>query len=373
MKVLHAPVNIGNHAWTLSRSERRQGVDSRLVTLAPTWLNYPSDVCLSHRQVPTAGAHARRLLFGLTAPFQFDVLHYYFGRSFWFGSSCHGFSWYPFADVRLAKALGKKVFYTLQGCDVRIASESNRRNLVTPCRADGCSLYAQCLSRRDKRRRWFIDTVLPWCNRIFFVNPELGHYLPGGVFLPYANVDVEGIELAPPRLSGKPRILHAPSDPSIKGTAIILAAIDKLRHRFEFDFSLIQNMAHAQAMEAYREADLVIDQVLAGWYGGFAVELMAMGKPVACYLRKEDLVHLPAGMNEEIPLLNVHPDRLYEDLLAIFEQRDRWQHWSARSRAYVLKWHNPRYIACAMVNAYRSPSSHFDLNSVLTEYANSRG
>ena len=30
----------------------------------------------------------------------------------------------------------------------------------------------------------------------------------------------------------------------------------------------------------YAQADLVVDQVLIGWYGALAVETMAMGKPV---------------------------------------------------------------------------------------------
>ena len=114
-------------------------------------------------------------------------------------------------------------------------------------------------------------------------------------------------------------------------------------------------------MELYRRADLVIDQVLSGWYGGFAVEVMAMGKPVAVYLRDEDLGFLPAAMREDLPFVRLRPDRLDEDLTAAFERREEWPALGAASRRYVMRWHNPALIARAMIDAYRDPQSRFDL------------
>ena len=66
---------------------------------------------------------------------------------------------------------------------------------------------------------------------------------------------------------------------------------------------------HAEAMKLYAQADLVIDQLLAGWYGGFAVETMAMGKPVVCYIRAEDLQFVPPAMVAELPLIPARPTR----------------------------------------------------------------
>ena len=52
---------------------------------------------------------------------------------------------------------------------------------------------------------------------------------------------------------------------------------------------LIEGMTYEQARQVYPTADLLIDKVLAGWYGGVAVELMALAKPVVCYIREGDL------------------------------------------------------------------------------------
>ena len=121
-------------------------------------------------------------------------------------------------------------------------------------------------------------------------------------------------------------------------------------------------MAHAEAMKLYGEADLVVDQVQAGWYGGFAVEVMAMAKPVACYLRDADLHFLPPRMRAELPILGVDPRTLTEDLRKLFERRADWAAIGQASRDFVYRWHHPGKIARAMVAAYEDPMSRFDLN-----------
>jgi hypothetical protein len=41
--------------------------------------------------------------------------------------------------------------------------------------------------------------------------------------------------------------------------------------------------------------------LFAGWYGGLAVELMALGKPVLAYIREEDLSFVDPQMRYELP------------------------------------------------------------------------
>jgi nucleoside 2-deoxyribosyltransferase len=87
---------------------------------------------------------------------------------------------------------------------------------------------------------------------------------------------------------------------------------------------------------------------------------MAMGKPVMCYIRDADLRYIPLKMQEDLPIRNVNPDNLAADIAAILDARQQWQLWSAQSREYVMKWHNPRLIAQAMIAAYRSKNSEFN-------------
>jgi glycosyltransferase involved in cell wall biosynthesis len=370
MKILHGPFNIGNQPWSLSRAERRAGNMSDLVVRTGTWFKYPADRILYDESAGKLRKFFRSALFGLSAVLRYDVLHYYFGLTFLYP----GFSFSEITrkgrflnrlstiDLNIAKRLGKKRFMTLQGCDVRLAEEGNKRNQWTMCGNGRCSAYETCISMLDARRRYLIDRILPLFDRVFYLNPELGHAVPTGQFLPYANVDIDRFTPEYPLPKRKPRIVHAPSDASIKGTKIILEALERLKSRFEFELILVEKKTHEEALAIYRSADLAIDQVLAGCYGGFAVEMMAMGKPVACYIRESDLKFVPEPMRDDLAILNINPGRLADDLAAILERQAEWPELGKRSRCYVERWHNPDHIAEAMIAAYRSPDSLFVLS-----------
>jgi hypothetical protein len=369
MRVLHGPVNIGNHPWVLSRYERRLGVRSDLVVNYNSWVNYPNDRCLGEYGSPDQQALRKRFRFGLNAPFRYDVLHYYFGRTF--------LSWDDFVtplpeahnDLRVARWLGRKIFMTFQGCDVRQSDHSSIRNKYTMCHLGHCQAAEACRSTYDKKRRLLLQEILPYIDRAFVLNPELAHEVPGAVFLPYIVIDADEVTPTWPRSDGPITILHAPSDESIKGTRYILPALENLKKRWPIEVLLVKGLPHQEAMKLYPRADLVIDQVLAGWYGGFAVEMMAMGKPVACYIREEDLQFIPAAMRAELPLLRLTPDTVEADLEAMLHQRAQWPEWGRRARQFALRWHHPQRIAAAMLRAYKDPGSRFDLQEEINACA----
>jgi hypothetical protein len=361
MRVLHGPVNVGNQPYVLSRYERALGADSRLVVNYGTWTDYRTDRSLGDYAVRTPRTVLRRLLFGVCAPFRYDVLHFYFGRSFLSWDDFGGPNWLWFRDLRLAKRLGRRVFMTLQGCDVRVSRRSADLFEVTPCHLGNCSAAPTCRAVIDDQREELVRTILPLADRVFVLNPELARYAPSAQFMPYASVDVDAFDVVPPDPGDRIRIVHAPSDEGIKGSPLIAAAVERLQRRYPIDYSVVTGVPHAEALELYKRADLVIDQTLAGWYGGLAVEAMAMGKPVAAYIRDEDLDVIPPGMRAEIPLVRIHPARLEEDLEAAVVERDHWREWGARSREYVLRWHDPRKLAQALLRIYEHPDAPLEL------------
>lgn len=362
VRVLHGPVNVGNQPYVLSRHERALGADSTLVANYGTWADYRTDRTLGTYGVKTPRTILRRLLFGATAPFRYDVLHFYFGRSFLSWDDFGGPNWLWFRDLRLAKKLGRRVFLTLQGCDVRVSRRSDAQYDVTPCQIGRCSAAPTCRAVIDDQREELVRAIVPLVDRAFALNPELIRYAPTAEFLPYASVDLDSLEPSPPRPGARVRIVHAPSDEGIKGTALITRSVERLSARYPIDYSLITGVPHAEALELYGRADLVIDQVLAGWYGGLAVEAMALGKPVAAFIRDEDLDVVPVRMRRELPIARVDPRTLEADLEALLEQRDGWGEWGERSRAYVERWHDPRRIARALLRIYERPDAALELD-----------
>ena len=365
MKILHAPTNVGNQPWVLSRYERKLGCQSDVIVNYGTWLEYPADECMGEYGNCTMLNFLKRAYYGISSPFKYDVFHYNFGRSLLFWDDWPKTPGFPFLDLQIAKKLGKPVFMTLQGCDIRIAGESNKRNAFTPCALNACSAYEACISSYDSQRKALVKNILPLCDKVFFLNPELGHYIPKGSFLPYSNVDISKfLFISSERPVNKiPRIIHAPSNGAIKGTSFILQALQQLKEYYQFELVLVEGLPHKEAIEIYKSGDIGIDQILAGWYGGVAVELMAMGIPVLSYIRSEDLHFVPKAMVQDLPIKSIRPDHLVSDLAKILDSRSEWVQWGRDSRAFVERWHNPSTIARAMVNAYKNPTSSWNLEA----------
>ncbi|MCJ2054911.1 glycosyltransferase [Methylobacterium sp. J-070] len=356
------PSNLGNQPWVLSNHERKLDVESELVVhYIPPVFEYKADRAIGVLGDDSAAALTKRTEMALRAPIEYDVLHSYYGRSLFSWDDLNKPSPYPFLDLKIAHQMGRKVFFTFQGCDIRMAARSNVRNPVTCCAPGACTLYRTCVDHLDAKRVTLIETLLPLADKVFYLNPELGHYLPRGEFLPYASVEIDAVTVTQPNTSGRIRVVHAPSNRSIKGTDIILAALDIVARQRPIDVVLIENMSHEEAMVQYRSADLIIDQILAGWYGGFAVEAMAMGKIVLCTLRERDFVNLPRDFVKDLPIVNVDPLNLTEHILSIIDRRSEWPEISAASRRFVERWHDPARIARSMIACYKDPSRPFIL------------
>jgi hypothetical protein len=81
----------------------------------------------------------------------------------------------------------------------------------------------------------------------------------------YPLVERPYIQMPLPRTVGlsleKKLILHAPSDPSIKGTSIVIKAIQILETcRKDFEFLLLTGMPHEEVLQALKRTTILIDQ-----------------------------------------------------------------------------------------------------------------
>ena len=97
----------------------------------------------------------------------------------------------------------------------------------------------------------------------------------------------------------------------MKGTRFVLDAVEKLKAEgVKFRFQLVEGIPRTQARQLFEQADLLIDQLWLGWYGGLSVELMALGRPVICNIRDDGLKFLPPGMASELPIIRSEPATL---------------------------------------------------------------
>ena len=149
-------------------------------------------------------------------------------------------------------------------------------------------------------------------------------------------------------------IVHAPTQRVTKGTSHILAAFDALKNQFgdSVRFSLVENMPQSEALEIYRTADLVVDQLLVGWYGGLAVEAMKLGVPVATFINDYHLQFIPDELSRQLPFIRINKFNIIDKLRQFIENREMAYELQSASFTFVNRWHNPLNLARISAAAY---------------------
>jgi glycosyltransferase involved in cell wall biosynthesis len=307
VRVAHCPVNVAGIPWANVEALRRQGVDARLVVFNRARLHPEADWSLErhgslpHRLATQAAALARLLP-------QTDVFHFYFGLTLIPKS----------LQFPLLRAARKKSVFHWLGSDIR----GKRPNeLAYGRRAD-----AQIVGSYDAAR---------WV-------PE-AHVVPPGL-------DLREYTPRPPSDAERPLVVHAPSSRARKGTAHVIEACAQL----PVELDIVEGLPHEEARERYARADLVVDQLNAGWHGVFALEAMALGKPVVGYLKPDVVERSAEAFGAEVPIVRATADTLADALRPLVEDAVLRRRLGTKGRAYVEQVHDIDRVADRLLAIYRS-------------------
>lgn len=356
ISVLHLPTLVGGNASFLSLGEKSNGIDSFVITIFDVnKLNLPIyDLSLHHKSKLFFTINI--LIFYILKIRKFDIIHYNFGMTLTATDSSLLFRFRMNIELLILKLLRKKIVVTFQGSDARQANYCKENYEFTYFNH---SYFQDRNSKKeDNNKRKKIAIFDKYADLMYTTNPDLKNVLPNRtIFRPYTKLNFRLIK--PVYMEYKTVrpfvIIHAPSRRHIKGTDIVEAAIKKLKNEgFLIDFLLIENMDNASAIDTYKKADLVIDQLYVGWYGGVAVEAMALGKPVMCYIRETDLKHIPKLMRNEMPIINTNPNTFYYDLKYTLENKINLKNLAHKSRKYIEKWHDNDRIAENIIKDYKT-------------------
>jgi glycosyltransferase involved in cell wall biosynthesis len=352
----------------LARSERELGLASWAITAQQNYLNYSTDEVLLGANENRLKLELKRLPLLWRIWRSFDIVHFNSGQTLMPQRVMRSAGRYSspllslyqgyvrlveLRDLPVLKAMGKGIVVTFQGDDARQGDYCaahfaiNAVNEVEPGYYTGAA---------DAHRRHRIAQIARYADRIYALNPDLLHVLPRQAqFLPYASVDPRQWQPSiSANLPAAPTVLHAPSHRGVKGTRFVLEAVQRLESEgTPFKFVLVEGLSNAEARQLYQQADLLVDQLLIGWYGGLAVELMALGKPVVCYIREEDLKFIPAAMRAELPIINATPATIYATLKTwLTDRKDELAAVGRKSRAFAERWHDPLAIAGELKRDY---------------------
>jgi hypothetical protein len=293
--------------WTNVQALRRKGVDAQLVVVERQKLHPEADRSLDR---PTGFWHRQAVQWPefLRLLPSTDVFHFYFGWTL----VPRKLTW------PLLKGARRRSVLHFLGSDIRGKSPEELRY------AHGAD--ARIVGSYDALR-WMPDAeVVP----------------PG--------LDLRAYTPAPPEDRPRPVVLHAPSSRGRKGTEHVVAACEGL----DVELDIVEGLPHDEARGRYERADIVVDQLNAGWYGIFALEAMALGKPVLSYLRDEAVQETERQLGVDVPIVPVTKDTLRDRLSELASDSERRRRIGAASRAYVEQAHDADRGADRLIEIYES-------------------
>jgi glycosyltransferase involved in cell wall biosynthesis len=305
LRVVHCPVNTAGIPWSNVQALRARGVDARLVVFERYRLHPEADESLDRR-----GGLARRQLTQWRAFLRLlpraDLFHFYFGLTLVPRS----------VQFRLLDLFGKRSLMHFLGSDIRGKDPAEL--------AFAEQAGARVVGSYDAVR-----------------------WVPGADVVP-PGIDVRAIEPAPPGDRSRPVILHAPSSRLRKGTAHVIAACEGL----DADLVLVEGLHHTEAFERYRDADIVVDQLEAGWYGVFAIECLALGKPVVTFLHADAVRRTEQAFGTAVPIVSATKDDLRARLRPLVASAAERRRIGEASRAYAEHVHDLAAVGDRLLDLY---------------------
>ena len=306
LRVVHCPVNTAGVPWTNVQALRRRGVDASLVVFNRYTLHPEAD-----RSLDLHGGLVRRQLAQWRVLAELlpktDLFHFTFGLTLVPQS----------LQFPILRAFGKRSVMHYLGSDIRGKTPEEL--------AYGKKAGAEIVGSYDAIR---------WV-------PEATMIPPG--------VDLSVLQPEPPSSRKRPVVVHAPSSRRRKGTDHVVRACSEL----DVDLRIVEGLHHEEALAHYRDADIVVDQLNAGWYGLFAIECMALGKPVVTFLHEEATRRTEEAYGMPVPIVNASADTLAERLAELVELGpDGRGQLGHASRAYVEHVHDLDRVTDQLLGLY---------------------
>lgn len=317
----------------MGRALGRRGHTAELVVLSAHHFGFAHDRRLRGRR--------DRLRLAASIPFRYDVCHYQLGGTF-----------LKFMDAGLARAAGRVTLMHYWGSDCRLRDVSVR---LHPARAR--VLDVSHGSAGDETRRG-LERAGRVCCAAVVSDLELASYV-----LPYFRAVYlvpTPIELPlqpgdrPPALPGTgPVVFHAPSDPRVKGTAEIEATVQRLSQRVPLRRSFASGLRHRDVLSRVVRADIVIDQLNSETTGIFALEAMALGKPVLAEFNRMKL----AGFARDTPAVPITPATLESELEHLCRDEPERHRLGRAGADFVRRVHDSDHVAACLERLYEHARS----------------
>jgi len=241
-------------------------------------------------------------------------------------------------EARLLRLAGKKLVVFPYGADIAVpghlgvTEEALLKDYpyfepladVTRQRIDWYARWADVVVR-NYQNGYLPKADVTWVTQLAIDTAQFPTAIPKG--------DADGRE-------GTVTVIHAPNHRHVKGTAALVEAVEELRSEgLRVRLDLLENRPNAEVRRAILEADVVVDQLIAG-YAMFALEGLAAGKPVLTALSGMPPEVRDAAALHECPLVEADRDSVKLELRRLVQNPELRTKVGAAGRDWVESYHS---------------------------------
>lgn len=298
---------------------------------------------------------SRELDFFNYAVANYDVFHFHSG----YGLLSQNYSlWDRLNELEFLKRKGKRIVMHWWGCDLR-TEKIDIMNSWSACNICEDSIRQACKS----------DEKMKMIHKAFkYIDVHLSN---GDLAASYKDIQwfdnaIDCEEFQPLELSAIPKKYHLQQNNKlkifhsfgnstlrgdVKGSFEIKEAVEKLQNeKYNIEFIFFDHIPNTEVKYYQAQADIVVDQLKAGWYGSAGMECLAMGKPVITYIRPEVEKIIPHNH----PLINANINTIYEVLKNLLDNMNKTRQIGKESREYALKYHDYRVVSKKLLDIYET-------------------
>lgn len=325
LKIVHAPMEIGGQVGLLCKALNGMGHQAVGFQFYRTFQSYTDHI------IPTDKYELMKM-FGEIMHY-FDLFHFHYNMSIIPG----------YSDLDMLARSGKPMVMQHWGNDVRMGSIASAYN---PYVYTGDSPKEEEIHNRLSQ----IGKLIPFgIVQDYEVHAYVKPYYKEVDVLPLA-IDVSRFQpVYPKEEEACPLVIHAPTNPAFKGTVLVEQVIDKLKRECPLRYLRIEKQRHTDAIALYRQADIIIDQILCGSYGLLSVEAMALGKPTVVFVRDDLMGTFAQGIP---PVCNANPDTLYDVLRVLLRSGSVRRQRGIEGRKYVEAYHDSGVVVKQLLALY---------------------
>ena len=250
-------------------------------------------------------------------------------------------------DLEIIKNQGKKIISVYVGSDIRYAQAHEQEFNVNIKLWDNA--YQGNLNKKMKMLRmgeYYSDLILSVPDQSGLALRPYNH-----LYLPFSPKEIT--HSIPDNQVLK--VLHIPSNNSIKGSKVIIETIQELKNEgIPLELTTLSGVSNKTVLEQLTKADVLVDELYLHGPGALGLEAMSAGCAVATrYLEKYKEVFSP-------PVCHIDETSIYTNLKKLFTNREYRLKLSEKGRQFVEQNNDPGVIATNMINMVDSDQTNFD-------------